>query len=182
MNPDGSVDTSSLALFDRDSGRVIELGVLRADGATEALKITSKAKDILVRGQEIHGGKEDCLDLNNECEGIRVHFDSWFANGEYLVTCKGGCQNIELSGCIMRHGRTTDIDLDNASDQSKKPTSNIRLNFKTLDGSAVRVRCLGPNKPIILNPEQRYDIKDAATAGALFKLLRSILAIFGIRI
>ena len=182
MNPDGTQDKSTVSLYDRDSGGEFFYGVLNAEGGTEALKITSRASDIHVGGNEIHGGTEDCLDLNNECQRVSVEFSEWHANGQYLVTCKGGCSDITLSGCIVRHGDTTDVDLDNVSEQSTKPTSNIRLNLTTRDGSAVKVRCLGPNSPIILNPEQRYEITQSKRLGALFKLLRALLALFRVKI
>ena len=72
--------------------------------------------------------------------------------------------------------------MDNASDQSRKATERIKLNFYTRDGSAVKVRCLGPNSPIILNPEQRYEITQSKRIGALFKALRLFLALFRVKI
>lgn len=182
MNADGTQDCSAVNLYDVNSGGKFVYGTLYANSGTEALKITSKAKDITVDGIAINGGTEDCLDLNNECSGIKVHFDRWLSGGTYVVTCKGGCTDVELSGRIDKHGSVTDIDLDNASDQSTKPTRNIRLAFTTDDGSAVKVRCLGPNSPIILNQSQRYEITQDKRIGALFKLLRTILAVFGIKI
>lgn len=179
-----SKDSATVNLYETSNGGRFEYEELDAGANNEALKITSQATDIEVRGKRILGGAEDCLDLNDRCRDIDVHFDEWAARGKYVVTCKGGCRGIRLSGTITSHGAETDVDLGNHSDQSAERTTAVRLNLATNDGSAVRVRVLHAHQPVIENPSQRYEIDVAKKGwfGHIWPILKAIAALFGRKI
>lgn len=114
--------------------------------------------DVMVHGSVL-GGLEDCVDVNNHCRRLTVHADLWMPQGQYLATIKGGSQNITLSGTVRGHGKTTDVDLGNISDQSDDLTGPVYLNLVHEAGDPIYVRRLNASDPVLLNgATQRYVI------------------------
>ncbi len=109
------------------------------------------------------GGREDCVDINNGSHDIRVEAEEWESGGLFVATVKGGSWNIMLVGKIVKHGRETDIDLGNWSDQNRERTRNVCLSLTCDD--AIKVRVLNAWEPVIFydDPDrapQAYDIND----------------------
>ena len=117
---------------------------------SDILKL-SHASNITVKDCIITGGKEDCIDMNRMCENVLIEDTHLFSGGSYCVTIKGGTKNVTLKNVtIDGHGKETDIDLGNWSDQSSELTTGIVLdNVQSKTGMPVRVRVLWANKPTI---------------------------------
>ena len=118
---------------------------------SDSLKL-SKATDVLVKSCSITGGSEDCIDMNRYCSDITVSDCILKPCGKYGITIKGGTTRVTLKNLLfMTHGKETDIDLGNWSDQSAEPVSSVVLeNITSLDGKPVRVRVLWAQKPKVL--------------------------------
>lgn len=149
-------DKNYISYADVD-GETIENTVFPAAGTNQSefsdiLKL-SHAKNTVVRGCHIYGGKEDCVDMNRNCENILIENCTVYPFGSYGFTIKGGAKNITLRNVIFDgHGGEADIDLGNWSDQSMEQTKNVVLeNVRTLDGSPVKVRVLWAEKPTIVD-------------------------------
>ncbi|MBL9187932.1 MAG: hypothetical protein JNK23_10665 [Opitutaceae bacterium] len=126
----------------------------------DTLKVTDCAGGRIVAGHII-GGREDCIDVNNHCEGIVIEAAVLEPRGKYIATIKGGSRHITLRcPCVIGHGTETDIDLGNISDQSDEVTGPTLLDCQHQLGplEPIRVRVLGATRPILLNPIQRYEI------------------------
>ena len=117
---------------------------------SDSLKL-SKATDVLVSSCSITGGSEDCIDMNRYCSDITVSDCILKPRGKYGITIKGGTTRVTLKNLLfMTHGKETDIDLGNWSDQSAEPVTAVVLeNITALDGKPVRVRLLWANKDTI---------------------------------
>lgn len=142
MNPSGSQDNNLVSLYETDSGtpgapKIISYGVLDASDPkyTGALKITSKAHDIVVSVDTIHGGTETCLDINNECQNIVVQCRQFYcARSEYVATVKGGSCNVRLEGTVVGYPRKgCMVNWGDWSDQSSKISNGLVL---ALNGSS----------------------------------------------
>ena len=118
---------------------------------SDILKL-SKATNIVVKGCTIHGGKEDCIDMNRYCENILVEDTKVISNGNYCFTIKGGTKNVTLRNVVIeKHGKWYDIDLGNWSDQSNELTTGIVLdNVTSADGKPVSVRVLWAEEPTVI--------------------------------
>ena len=112
----------------------------------------SHSKNVQVRNCVIYGGKEDCVDMNRECENILFENVTVHSGGKYCFTIKGGTKNVTLKNVIVDgHGTEMDIDLGNWSDQSSNLTTNIILdNVNSKSGEPVKVRVLWADKPTIV--------------------------------
>lgn len=140
-----------------DSFGVNHMDVMNGSGYSDALHL-SDCHNFSLFSPEIRGGSEDCVDINQGCL-ISIHVDRLWSGGKYVFTVKGGAEDIQLSGCIYKHGSVTDVDIGNWSDQNKHGrTKFVRLCLNTTDGSPVRVRVLHGWRPEIINPEQPYII------------------------
>jgi hypothetical protein len=106
----------------------------------------------------VPGGYEDCVDVNNRCQAVRIHApDGFYPLGRYLATIKGGSRNIMLTGPVWSHGRVCDVDLGNLSDQSLEVTRAVSLNLApTASGQPVTWRQLNAAEPIFLGPIGHY--------------------------
>lgn len=126
---------------------------------SDSVKLTSRLTEFTASFGQVVGGKEDCLDVNNQSENIDVRASLWVPKGKYLATIKGGSRNIKISGNVIGHGSEVDIDIGNISDQCIEPTGPVFLSLNHITGDVITVRVINGTKPIILNPgEQRYRI------------------------
>ncbi len=132
------------------------LGDLIADPKvhSDALKITDSSNGT-VYAQRIVGGKEDCIDVNNHCEGVAIHALLLEPHGKYVATIKGGSRNITLSGTVRGHGTEVDIDIGNISDQSDNPTGHVFLHLYHESGEPITVRVINGRRPILLNSDEQ---------------------------
>lgn len=181
----GAPDKNFLSYAGQSVGAVDLTGKLvpPADFApwSDTLKF-SNAGNAIITGDVIQGGLEDCLDANNNSQGINVHIGRWRSGGKQVCTIKGGVKDIEVGGVIEVHGSNTDVELDQYSDQSHEPVQNVRLNFKTLDGSPIHYKSWMGVRPKILNPEQKYvcDFYLPYWAGKLWNTVYKFLKKFGV--
>ena len=157
------------------------LSELVADPAVhaDALKL-SNCRVGIVNADRIVGGREDCIDINRGFD-LTVAVGKLEPKGRFAVTIKGGADLITISAELYGHGKETDIDIGNWSDQSMARTKRVCLSIRTHDGSPVRVRVLHGWRPLILNPtEQTYEIDDSKKGwfGFVFGLWKRIERIF----
>ena len=149
------MDQNFLSFANEEVGEQSLGSLVPPPGTSDTLKF-SNAWNGSVEATVIQGGIEDCMDANNGSRHLKVRADDWRSGGSQVITIKGGCEDIEVSGLITTKGRVVDVDLDNYSDQNHGASKNIRLNLRTDNGSPVTWRSLKGCRPIILNPEQRY--------------------------
>lgn len=149
-------DNNYISFADVD-GETIENTVFPVSGTKQSdysdiLKF-SHAKNIVVSNCIICGGKEDCVDMNRNCENILIENCTVYPFGSYGFTIKGGAKNITLRNVAFDgHGKVADIDLGNWSDQSMEQTTNVVLeNVYAIDGSPVKVRVLWAEKPTVVD-------------------------------
>ncbi len=142
----------------------------------------SAATDADIKADFILGGYEDCMDANNGASRLKVYVKKWYSGGGQVCTLKGGLDDIELGGSIEVHGKNTDIELDNYSDQNHSPCKNVRLNFTTADGSPVHYKTWMGVRPTIMNPEQKYvcDLYLPYLVGIVWNRFYQLLKIFGV--
>lgn len=131
-----TVDWTDKVLIDGSDGKV-----------TDCLKFTSHLQDFTGFFPNVRGGLEDCADLNNEVNNVRLKAASWQSGGKFCFTIKGGASNVTIEGPITNHGKEVDVDLGNWSDQSKKKTTGVYLNLTTPDHSPIIVRVLQADEP-----------------------------------
>lgn len=152
----GQPDTNFLSFVSGPLGDKAYDLLASPPGDSDTLKF-SAAFDGRFDIDQLVGGLEDCCDANNGTHGIVVNAREWWSGGRNVITCKGGCYDMEYRSCIKKHGTVTDLDFDNYSDQSHSPSSNIRVNMTTDDGSPIHWRSLKGMKPIFLNADtQKY--------------------------
>lgn len=137
-----SKDSAAVNLYETSNGQTLTFDVIDGTGLSEALKITSGARDITVYAKTIIGGSEDCIDVNNQCRNIRVVADVWKPAGRYMATIKGGSEGITLEGTVARKASELEIDCGNWSDQSNGPTASVTCLMSMADGSPWRYRLL----------------------------------------
>lgn len=123
---------------------------------SDTLKL-SNAKNVRIYRCTIEGGKEDCIDMNRNCENVRVESCTVIPHGKFGFTIKGGSKNIVLNNVVFDgHGSEVDIDLGNWSDQSAELTRSILLeNVTSTSGLPVRVRVLWSESPKVIGGNVR---------------------------
>lgn len=109
----------------------------------DALKF-SNVQGVVVDGEFIFGGYEDCIDINRGCMDMAFRNLRLSSGGLYVATIKGGSSNILFENItVAAHGKETDFDIGNWSDQNGNLTHHIYFkNIKSEDGKPVRVRVL----------------------------------------
>lgn len=120
------------------------------DTYADTLKITGGNRDGRIFVIRIHGGYEDCIDINNHAENIAVHATEMHSGGKYIATIKGHSRNITLRGVIHAPGKSCDIEIGNWSDQCGADTGPVFLDLARADGKPVHVRLLAACNPIII--------------------------------
>jgi len=133
----------------------------------------SHATNITIKDCTIHGGREDCIDMNRDCDNILIENSFLESNGNYCMTIKGGTKNVTIKNVtITSHGKETDIDLGNWSDQSSELTTNITLeNVVSEDGLPVRVRVLWADKPTVIGGNVKVTVVPKCLV-AIYRFLR----------
>lgn len=102
---------------------------------------------------------EDAIDINHS-EAVEIEVDTLYAAKRYCSTQKGA--SLDVKTTVRRqigHGKETDYDLGNKSDQAKGRTRQISLDITTEDRSVVAVRVMHAHRPALLNKAtQRYKV------------------------
>jgi hypothetical protein len=119
----------------------------------DALHISASEDGTVYCGQLV-GGTEDCVDVNNHCKRITV-IAEFEPKGKYVITVKGGSEDIAFVGSVKGHGTEVDVDIGNISDQSDNLTKRVKLHLVHQDKEPITVRCIGGPRPILLNEEEQ---------------------------
>lgn len=104
-------------------------------------------------------GNEDSVNLNNVCLNDRISgdFATQGAPGLRVITIKGGCHSIVISGTLHGHGTSEDIKIGDWSDQSTDVSSTIDLTgLHEADGSKIVV-VIGHASGVLLNSDEVID-------------------------
>ena len=147
--PNMKPDNNHISIYDAHHLAQSYGDIVPPEGTDDTLKITGASTDVSVAADSIHGGAEDCVDINNRCERITVRAGEWHSGGKYIATIKGGSRDIELSGEIVRPGKSCDVELGNWSDQSQALTTGVRLNLTRRDGGYMHVMLWHADRPIL---------------------------------
>lgn len=135
-----------------DSGRTVDFSTQNFDGScgyNDTLKFSTGLFNFTGRFGLVTSGSEDAVDVNNLCHDLDLSASRWILRGSMGFTIKGGSRNVRLSGPVEGHGRETDVDIGNASDQSHVWVTGTRLNLLSVDRSPIRVRVLGGDLPFL---------------------------------
>jgi hypothetical protein len=168
-NPDGSQDVNTVSLYGADSNTVKDYTIIDGRSGTAALKITSKAFNIRVTADNLIGGTENCLDLNNECNAITVEAKVYGCEGKYAISAKT-CDNITLRGHISGTPKEWHVNLGSWSDQSNHPQTNTHLAL-TADNYPIMVWLGNADEPIF-DDKTKYKIIGFGSYG---KLVRGVV-------
>lgn len=117
----------------------------------DTLKFSTGLTSFYGRFPSVTSGTEDCIDVNNLCRNITITADKLVFRGTMGVTIKGGSRNIRITAYNCEgHGKETDVDIGNWSDQSSEPTTGVMLDISRSDGELVRIRVINGTKPLLL--------------------------------
>lgn len=209
-NPDGSIDTSAVAFVGDGRGRVeLKVGdepsvlLFTADqpgireyfhpkaiantGMKEALKFSGVAR-LRVNLSKVDGhlAKEDAIDINH-CTDLEVSVVELYAGQTYCGTIKGGSERIALN--ILHqfgHGKETDWDYGNFSDQGNRKTTGCKLTVSDVDAGQVQVRVITADKPELFGAAGLAAHVSTVLSGGwfypVFNFLKDLLRTFRIKI
>ena len=140
------------------NGRIMEMSdtLLDGSGYSDTVKCSTGLANFCADFGDVLSGSEDALDVNNRCEHLMLSAKKWLLRGRMGITIKGGSHHISVSGTIAGHGKETDVDLGNHSDQSREPTRNVTLNLRRADGAPIRVRVLNADTPTFIAESGPY--------------------------
>lgn len=113
----------------------------------------SRAYNVSFVGLTIPGGNEDCIDVQYNSTLVSVSDCRLHPNGLFGMTIKGGSGLVHLKNVVFEtHGKETDIDLGNWSDQNQKDKTKLVTieNVTSADGQPVKVRVLWADKPTVI--------------------------------
>lgn len=113
----------------------------------------SKGVNVTIHDVTVQGGKEDCIDMNNDSQNVLIQNVRVHPNGQYGFTIKGGTRDVVLRNVVFEtHGNTVDIDLGNWSDQDQvNKTRAVTLeNVTSVDGRPVKVRVMFADNPTVI--------------------------------
>jgi hypothetical protein len=120
------------------------------DDIADTLKISGVVDLTIIVNGCIKGGYEDCIDINHS-HNIRILAGDLDSGGNFIATIKGGSSKIDiLFNRILNHGKETDFDLGNWSDQSNAPTKNVRLQNVVFWDGFTKVRVLTAEMPTLV--------------------------------
>jgi hypothetical protein len=122
----------------------------------------SKVERAEITNLTVDGGglqRENAIDCNRECKGIKILGAKLAAGKQNALTIKGGCSDILVFNVeITRPGGNCDIELGNHSDQSRKKTTGVVIdNVWRKDGKPVRLRVGHADWPRIVNSNVKID-------------------------
>ncbi len=154
-NADGTSDVNLFNLVSNDDidWRDKEVGSARETWQhdvlyTDAIKCSGKHTNIRAQFGTVFSGKENCADLNNYVNDVKLTAERWAANGGlYPFTIKGGASNVGIYGKLDGHGTECDIDAGNHSDQSSTWVTDWELGLTSIDGAPITIRCLLAETP-----------------------------------
>ncbi len=139
-------DRNFLSIADVDG---YELHDCRVDPSTENIDPRSfddilkfsHARNVTASRLYVAGGRENAVDMNRECQHVRLQDSLLLGGGQCAVVIKGGCQDITLARvALAAPAPACDIELGGWSDQSFARTERVTLEeVSRRDGLPVRV-------------------------------------------
>lgn len=106
-------------------------------------------EELIIPSDEL-GPRENLIDMNNACSGIRILRGELGRSRQNALTIKGGGSDILVGGMLLHRGTGhCDVELGSHSDQIYRRTVGVSLpNWQVSDGSRLRVRVGYAKKPI----------------------------------
>ena len=166
MNPDGTQDVNTVSLYDNDSGGRLQYDTIDGSRGTAGLKITSRAKNLSLTAERIIGGRENCVDLNNECSGITVVCGEFQILGKYGISAKT-CNGVVFRGHLAGRAKQREVNLGSWSDQSAKTQTETSLDL-TADYYPIRVWLGNAQVPLMSDPS-KYKLMGFGRYGAFVR-------------
>ena len=105
------------------------------------LKLSDSLANVTLTNVQIAQGYEDSLNLNSHISNVTVagQFSTTGPQGLRVITVKGGCSNINISGVVHQHGSSETVKVDDWSDQTYNSSTGIVINLTATDGKAIKV-------------------------------------------
>lgn len=131
----------------------------------------SRVQDLQMYGATISQGQENVIDCNSRCSSVEIHGDFGQAGevGDQVVTVKGGCSWVTISGVIHSRGRRADVVTGQWSDQSNETSRNLDYSgLARADGVPVTFIFSRVNSPIMAALGRPKDITLPKGAKVLF--------------
>lgn len=142
------------------NGKRVDCGslpVVATAGIASALKFTSGLSNFWFRCDEVRGGSDACVDVNNLCRNVEIYAGRMFPNGQFAATIKGGAQGISLYGELQSHAQVADVIIGDWSDQSHAKTTGVVLGITTKTPDPVRVLVLNGDAPLFVPGTGPYE-------------------------
>ena len=168
MNADGSSDKNLISFYETDSGKNITQPQLDASGGgfTAAVKITSHCANFTITGDKWVGGTENVVDINNECENVKVACSEFVVptGAKYALSSKT-CNGVTFEGKIVGRPTQYALNLGSWSDQSSATQHGTTLNL-TADNYPIVVWVGNAVKPKVLNNPSFYKFRGFGLLGS----------------
>lgn len=149
-----SKDTNLISYNGPDcNGQTVDLtfeqAIIPGPEIADTLKFSTGLSNFTGYFPEVTSGQEDCIDINNQCEHLTLRVEKLIFQGAMGVTIKGGSRHIIISANdCLGHGKETDVDIGNWSDQSSEPTTDVTLDIRRLDSDCTYVRVINGQRPV----------------------------------
>lgn len=131
----------------------------------------SRVDTLQLDGIKISQGQENALDCNSRCTRVSIEgeFGQTGEVGDQVITVKGGCTLMRISGVIHSRGRRADVCTGVWSDQSKEVSANLDCSgLSRADGAPVTFILSRVNSPIMAALGRPKDILLPKGAKVLF--------------
>lgn len=155
-------------------------------GYADALKF-SGVRRLRVNVPQVDGRQaaEDAIDINH-CAELEVAVGDLWPGQTYCATIKGASSSIGIVVARQHgHGRETDYDYGNASDQGNAPTRDCLLSVRTVDNSPAAVRLLSAEPVTFPNAAVQGYAVDARAQGwfyPVYNFAKDLLRSIGVKI
>lgn len=141
-----------VSLYESSNNTILNYTDLDASGGyTAALKVTSKAKGIVVHAHRLIGGGENCVDVNNGVDGLTVTA-IYAPLGKYALSAKAS-RAIRFVGHIRGRAKRWEVNLGSWSDQSRAVQTGTLLEL-TADTYPIRVWVGNADIPLMDDPKK----------------------------
>jgi hypothetical protein len=116
----------------------------------DSLKFSTGLRNFRGYFDTVTSGKEDCVDVNNNCSNVVIRVQKLVFCGSLGVTIKDSTDIILSAQDAVGHGKECDVDIGNWSDQGHLPATGIVLDIHRQDGEATIVRVINGEKPYLM--------------------------------
>jgi hypothetical protein len=171
-NPDGSIDTNAYDYYETSNGKTVQLGVVDGSALVSPIKITSHCTNFILKAEKLIGGRENCVDINNETEGVTVAAGEFAITGNYGLSAKTS-RNTTFRGHLTGKPKQWHVNLGSWSDQSAQVQTGTRLEL-TADVYPILVWLGNADRPR-LDDEAKYKV---IGFGARGPIVRSLVMFF----